>query len=444
MTAAPLSAPQPTTTQQTQPTEQTQPPTGQAQHTPRFGVNYTPSAGWFHHWLDFDLDQVRADLDSIAGLGLDHVRVFPLWPLFQPNRTLIRPRAVEQLVALADAAAERGLDVNVDGLQGHLSSFDFQPAWVSTWHRRNMFTDPDVVAGEAEYLRTLAAALADRPNFIGMTLGNETNQFSGDPHPDPDRITPAEAGAWLDRLLGACEQGAPGKLHLHCSYDAAWYLDDHPFTPAHAARYGAATAIHSWVFNGTQQRYGSDSAAVAHHAEYMIELSKAWATEAHRPVWLQEVGAPQPHIPADRAADFTRATVANALDCPDLWGVTWWCSHDVSKDLADFPELEYSLGLLTNSREPKPAGLELAKIVGEVRETWTPPAPRAVGLVVDLPEEVTVRATCAPGGRYYEAFMRLSAEGARPTAVLAALAGDKNHLTARGITEVLAVEDVWS
>ena len=25
----------------------------------RFGVNYTPSVGWFHHWLDFDLDDVR-------------------------------------------------------------------------------------------------------------------------------------------------------------------------------------------------------------------------------------------------------------------------------------------------------------------------------------------------------------------------------------------------
>ncbi|MDX6355110.1 MAG: hypothetical protein QOF98_2013, partial [Streptomyces sp.] len=90
----------------------------------RFGVNYTPSTGWFHHWLDFDLDTIRADLDSLAALGLDHIRVFPLWPVFQPNRTLIRPRAVEQLVQVVDAAAERGLDVNVDGLQGHLSSFD--------------------------------------------------------------------------------------------------------------------------------------------------------------------------------------------------------------------------------------------------------------------------------------------------------------------------------
>lgn len=176
----------------------------------RFGVNYTPSQGWFHHWLDFDLDAVRADLDSVSALGLDHIRVFPLWPYFQPDRALIRPRAVEDLVRLVDAAAERGLDVNVDGLQGHLSSFDFLPAWTRTWHRRNLFTDPEVLEGQAAYLRTLAAALADRPNFLGMTLGNEVNQFSAGPHPDPDRATADQIDAWLERMLAACEKGAPG------------------------------------------------------------------------------------------------------------------------------------------------------------------------------------------------------------------------------------------
>ncbi|MFD6529408.1 glycosyl hydrolase [Streptomyces sp. NPDC060184] len=411
---------------------------------PRFGVNYTPSQGWFHHWLDFDLDAVRADLDSVAGLGLDHIRVFPLWPLFQPNRTLIRPRAVEQLVQLADAAAERGLDVNVDGLQGHLSSFDFLPAWTQTWHRRNIFTDPDVVAGQVAYLRTLAQALAGRPNFIGMTLGNEINQFSGNPHPDPDPLTPAQAGDWLRTLLDACEEGAPGKLHLHAEYDAAWYLDDHAFTPAHAARVGAVTAVHSWVFNGTAQRHGRTGTATEHHAAYMIELSKAWARDPHRPVWLQEVGAPAPLIPAEHAAAFTEATVANALDCEDVWGVTWWCSHDVSRSLADFPELEYGLGLLTNDRQVKPAGHAIARIVREQRAAAHRPAPRTTALVVDAGDEETApnRSVCAPGGAVFEAFARLTADGARPTAVLARHAGDRDHLAARGITEVVAPDQV--
>lgn len=406
----------------------------------RFGANYTPSQGWFHHWLDFDLDAVRADLDSIAALGLDHIRVFPIWPYFQPNRTLIRPRAVEQLVALADAAAARGLDVNVDGLQGHLSSFDFLPAWTQTWHRRNIFTDPDVVTAQAEYLRTLAAALADRPNFIGMTIGNEVNQFSAGPHPDPDRITEGQAEAWLTRVLAACEEGAPGKLHLHAEYDAAWYQDDQPFTPAQAARLGGATAVHSWVFNGTAQRHGREGVATAHHAAYMIELSKAWADDPHRPVWLQEVGAPAPLIPAEHAALFTEATVAAALDCADVWGVTWWCSHDVSRSLADFPELEYSLGLLTNDGRVKPGGAALARIAKEWRGREYAPAARATAVVVD--EATSARSACAPGGAVFEAFARLVADGVRPTVVLAGRAGDAEHLAARGITEVVSPGEV--
>ncbi|MFI8890327.1 glycosyl hydrolase [Streptomyces paradoxus] len=403
----------------------------------RFGVNYTPSEGWFHHWLDFDLDSVRADLDSIAALGLDHIRVFPLWPYFQPNRTLIRPKAVEQLVALADAAAERGLDVNVDGLQGHLSSFDFLPAWTRTWHRRNLFTDPDALDGQENLLRTLAAALADRPNFIGMTLGNEVNQFSAGPHPDPDRATSGEIDTWLARMLAACEEGAPGRLHLHAEYDATWYQDDQPFTPGQAARHGAVTAVHSWVFNGTAQRYGRTSVPSEHHAAYLVELSKAWAGDPHRPVWLQEVGAPAPLVPPEHAAAFTEATVANALDCPGLWGITWWCSHDVSRSLADFPELEYGLGLLTNDRKPKDTALVLERAA---REPSSAPGRRTTALVV--PADPAVRSRCAPGGPVFEAFFRLVADGARPTTVLDTRTADREHLTARGITETVTVAQV--
>ncbi|MFE0492751.1 glycosyl hydrolase [Streptomyces griseoaurantiacus] len=403
----------------------------------RFGVNYTPSEGWFHHWLDFDLDSVRADLDSVAALGADHVRVFPLWPYFQPNRTLIRPRAVADLVRLVDAAAERGLDVNVDGLQGHLSSFDYLPAWTRTWHRRNLFTDPEVLDGQAAYLRTLAAALAGRPGFLGMTLGNEVNQFSAGPHPDPDRATTEQIDAWLTRMLAACEEGAPGALHLHAEYDATWYQDDMPFTPAQAARHGAMTAVHSWVFDGTAQRHGRTSVPTEHHGAYLIELSKAWAEEAHRPVWLQEVGAPAPLIPAAHAAAFTEATITAALDCPDLWGITWWCSHDVSRDLADFPELEYGLGLLTNGRRPKPSAEVFARAA---RAHTYAPKPRTTALVV--PADPAARSHCAPGGAVFEAFFRLTADGARPTTVLDGRAEDAAHLAARGITEVVTPDEV--
>jgi hypothetical protein len=301
-----------------------------------------------------------------------------------------------------------------------------------------------VISGQAEYLRTLAAALADRSNFIGMTIGNETNQFAGSGHPDPHPVTAEQTGNWLTRLLAACEEGSPGRMHLHAEDNAAWYQDDHPFTPAHSARIGAVTAVHSWVFDGTAQRHGRTGAATEQHAAYVIELSKAWADDPHRPVWLQEVGAPAPLIPAEHAAEFTEATVAGALDCPDLWGITWWCSHDVSRSLADFPELEYSLGLLANDGQVKPAGKAVARIAGELRGKEHRPAIRTTALVVDTGDDegAPKRSACAPGGAVFEAFARLAADGARPTTVLAGRTADAEHLAARGITEVVTPDQV--
>lgn len=371
----------------------------------RFGVNYTPSRGWFHHWLDFDLDAVRTDLDAIAVLGLDHVRVFPLWPVFQPNRGLVRPKAVEQLLALVDAAGERGLDVNVDALQGHLSSFDFLPAWTQTWHRRNLFTDREVLAGQAHYVRTLAEALHTRRNFLGITLGNEVNLHVGE-----NPLTPEQAEEWLDFLLETCEEAAPGRLHTHSEYDAVWYEERHPFTPAHAAQLGAATTVHSWVFNGTAERHGPDGAATLHHAEYLIELAHAWAEDPDRPVWLQEVGAPAPDIPPDQAADFTEATLTNALSCERVWGVTWWCSHDVDRALVDFPEREYDLGLITVNQRVKPAGERIAALVAGWRARPPKPAARTTALLLPPGD---CRAACAPGGAVFEAWARLAARGVR-------------------------------
>ena len=41
----------------------------------KFGVNYTPSHGWFNAWLDPDWDGIDNDLKQISELGMDHVPV---------------------------------------------------------------------------------------------------------------------------------------------------------------------------------------------------------------------------------------------------------------------------------------------------------------------------------------------------------------------------------
>ena len=382
---------------------------------PRFGVNYTLRIGWFHAWHDLDLDAVGEDLRTISELGLDHVRIFPLWPLMQPNRTLIRPRALDDVRAVVDVAASVGLDVVVDALQGHLSSFDFVPSWLLTWHRRNMFTDADVVGSIATLVRELGTRLADAPNLLGLSVGNEVNQFSASNHPDPDRLEAWQAEAWTSTMLEAARTSLPQGMHTVANYDAAWFMDDHAFTPDQSATLGDATVVHSWIFDGTGQRYGARSYEVEHRAEYYLELARGFSPTPQRPLWLQEVGAPRSILEEQDVAWFVRRTVQTAMDCPNLYGITWWCSHDVSPELADFPPLEHTLGLIDTHGRIKESGIAFREAVAEARKA---PAPAERGTAIDFhvgPDPLLERSASAPGGSVFEQWMDASRAGERPT-----------------------------
>lgn len=333
---------------------------------------------------------------------------------------------------LVDLAGEAGLDVLVDGIQGHLSSFDFYPEWTRSWHHRNVFTDPEAIEAQAELLRVLGRALADRPNLLGLQLGNELNNLV-----EHNPVTPDQVDHYLDTLLTAARSGLGAKgLVTHSAYDAAWYGDDHPFTPEASARKGDLTTVHPWVFSANcARRYGPRSPQVQHLAEYGVELAKAYATEPARPVWVQETGAPEPHIPAADAPDFARATVLNAGDCTDLWGVTWWCSHDVDRSLADFPDLEYTLGLFDSTGRAKPIATALADAVAKLRTGAHPAQPRDTALVLDCTP--ATRSVSGPGGAYFDEWMRLRTQGVRPAVVPAARADDAEYLAARGISELI-------
>lgn len=413
----------------------------------RFGVNYTPSNGWFHSWLDFSRAAVARDLHEIKSLGVDHIRVFPLWPLVQPNRTLIRAKAIDDVLAVVDIAGQMELDVNVDALQGHLSSFDFVPSWLESWHRRNMFTDSDVVESTAAYVRELSRALADRKNLLGVTIGNELNQFAHAPHPAPHNLTSAEASHWLATMVGAAREGladAPRALITVAQYDAAWYDDAQPFGPSHASTQGDMTVSHSWVFNGAAQVHGPLGAGSVRHAEYLMQLAAAWNTAPQRRSWLQEVGAPRNVIPPNDTASFVEETMRYAAAVPNLFGITWWCSHDVSRSLADFPELEYTLGLFTNDGQLKPTGARFAKMIRELSEAPAA-APSAHALVLDdldPAEKPTLRASCAPGGRFSNAWLDLAtATGESPQVVLRSRTGNPSELTARGVRTIHQVPE---
>ena len=397
----------------------------------RFGANYVPSGNWFHSWLDFDADAVRRDFADLASIGLDHVRVFPLWPLIQPNRSLIRRKPIDDLLTVVDLAAEAGLSVAVDLLQGHLSSFDFLPSWVQTSHHRSLFEDKTVRAGIASYVAEMTRALAGHDNVLAITLGNEVNNLW--PH---FSATAAATRGFASELLDTVGRHAPRKLRLYSVYDAAWYTADHPFDPADATDLGHLTTVHSWVFNGVSELDGAMGPAGVSHADYLVELAAATATDPKRSVWLQEVGAPAPDVPAALAGRFVADTLWHVSTNPALWGVTWWCSHDVDRSLVDFPEREYDLGLFTVDHRPKPAAEALAACIAA---SPGPVPERRPGLrcPVDLRAQPERRDEVAPGSSFHSDWVRLRQNG--PVAIVPpGRTQDEEYLAARGIRGVIS------
>ncbi|MEU1168052.1 hypothetical protein ABZ372_50800, partial [Streptomyces sp. NPDC005921] len=85
-------------------------------------------------------------------------------------------------------------------------------------------------------------------------------------------------------------------------------------------------------------------------------------------------------------------------------------------------------------RRPKPIAHALADTVAELREKRAVTA-RRTALVLDCTP--ATRSVSGPGGAFFEAWMRVRAEGVRPAVVLAERAADGHHLAARGIRELI-------
>ncbi|NED59129.1 glycosyl hydrolase, partial [Micromonospora aurantiaca] len=62
---------------------------------------------------------------------------------------------------------------------------------------------------------------------------------------------------------------------------------------------------------------------------------------------------------------WTERSIRAMTSCSDLFGITWWDSHDLNPKLSGYVDLEYDLGLFTNDRKLKPIGRTIRKLIAE-------------------------------------------------------------------------------
>src|SRR5581483_8802045 len=101
-----------------------------------------------------------------------------------------------------------------------------------------------------------------------------------------------------------------------------------------------------------------------------------------RTIWIEEDGCSKQWMREDLIPHWAEASIRNAASCDRLFGITWWCSHDVNTRLAGFNKLEYDLGLYTNDRRLKPLGRKIAQLIAEFDRTPPPVVPRHSAMVI--------------------------------------------------------------
>ncbi|MBP2476598.1 hypothetical protein JOF53_005470 [Crossiella equi] len=400
----------------------------------RLGVNYVPSRNWWFSWADWDRASIARDLDRIAALGMDHIRVMCVWPELQPNPHYVRGEQLDRVAELLDLADRVRLDVEVTVFNGAVSGLLFIPPWLidnGTGKVRDWFTDPDALAAQHRMLEALAARIGGHRRFLGFDLSNEVH-WAGIPL--GLKPTPAQGDAWHDTLFATCERVAPGKLHVSGIDHYPW-LNDAYFSRPGLGRSGTASAVHTWAgWTRVIQDFGPLSTPSVHYSEYFIEVIKAFHQDLRRQAWVEETGVSTKWMAAELIPEWTERSIRAMASCGDVWGVSWWCSHDLNPKLSGFNPLEYDLGLLTNAGARKPIGDVLARLAHEYDHRPPSPLPRPVALV--LPTEAI------PGLDFLKAFARLVDAGTRPAVVRAERSADAAYLAARHIERLVHPAEV--
>lgn len=394
----------------------------------RFGVNYVPRKRWWYCWLDWDQQSITDDLNGIAELGLDHIRIQCLWPMFQPGIGSVSDRALANLHSLLDAADNAGLDVEVTVLNGWMSGLWFLPPFVaplpfSDQKDGNIFTSPRVIEAEKLLFSRIAETIGTHRRLLGFDLGNEIDVLLQIPSCSPASMD--DADAWAREIFRHVNEIAPGKFHVNGISHAPWF-NDFGFSREQIATTGQASIIHSYLDqDGVLSRYKYSDPPVQHIAEFEIELAYAYHTDLNRRVWVEETSV-MPEI--------LEGMFYNIIATGKAWGITWWCSHDIEQSIG-LDQGETEMGLLDLKNKPKPMGKKLAQLIADFKRSRPGKATRNIALVI--PDRGLSTKAWPADWKYATPYMNLINRGLSPAIVLESRSTDEDYLRARGITELI-------
>jgi hypothetical protein len=341
------------------------------------GCNYWASHAGTNMWKDWRPDVVEADLKQISEAGMQMIRVFPIWPDFQPiyqfyssggslkeirfkdgplpgsgpGKDGMSMEMMAHFRQFADLAQKYNIKLVVGLVTGWMSGQLFVP---QALEGRKILSDPTSIMWQVKMVRNMVHEFKDHPAILAWDLGNECNVM--------EVVESSQvAYVWTASITNAIRAEdqkhtvVSGMHSLSSGSDAKWKIQDQ-------AELNDLLTTHPYPF--WTPHTNNDPANSIRTIMHSAAETRMYSDIGGKPCLVEETGIMGPMEANEFSkTGFLRSILFNnwAQDCH---GVMWWCAYDQNQ-LA-FPPYEWAaverdLGLFRVDRSAKPVVDEISK-----------------------------------------------------------------------------------
>jgi hypothetical protein len=333
------------------------------------GCNYWASHAGTHMWSDWKPEIIEKDFKLLSENGIKVLRVFPLWPDFQPIHQIysgggskkfigfkdaplpstgpesngVSEEQLQHFQVMADLAGKYNLKLLVGLVTGWMSGQLYVPPALEG---KNILTDPESLMWQQKLVTTFVTRFKDHPAIIGWDFGNECNVMQ-----NVDNYF--QAYVWSSVISGAIrsvDQTRPvvsGMHGLSVADNGQWRIVDQ------AALTDLLTTHPYSLFTPYASQDPVNSIRTLMHA---AAEGRLYSDIGGKPCLTEETGVLGPNTAGEKEkAAFARTSLFSswAHDCK---GMFWWCGFDqLQLDFSpyNYSAVEQELGLFKADMSPK-------------------------------------------------------------------------------------------
>lgn len=170
------------------------------------GINYWGSESAINMWENFNPESIENDFKLLKNAGITHLRVFPLWSVFQPLKALYGPSdvyeygfgedslpdtpagragvsedACEKFQKFCELAKKYDLKLIVGLITGHMSFRTYTPP---AFEGKALLSDHTVMKWQLRFVKYFVSRFKNCSAIVGYDLGNEVKNMPGADDPD--------------------------------------------------------------------------------------------------------------------------------------------------------------------------------------------------------------------------------------------------------------------